>query len=141
MDHFIPKSTKPGQAYEWTNFRLCRTRLNNRKGNHTDVLDPFTVPDRWFTLDFTSFLIRPNSALSVTEYDDVQKTIDRLDLNGDDDYVQERIHVIQEYCLGNADIAAVDARWPFVAREMRAQDFDRVYRPSLTVYFRGLAGP
>ena len=64
VDHFKPKSTTPEQAYEWANFRLSRARLNNHKGNHNDVLDPFTLPNRWFTLDFTSFLILPSHALS-----------------------------------------------------------------------------
>ena len=96
VDHFIPKSSTPAQAYKWANFRLSRARLNNRKDNNNDVLDPFTLPGRWFTLDFRSFLISPNHALSGSEKRRVQKTIDRLGLNTDNDYVQERVEVVRE---------------------------------------------
>ena len=136
VDHFIPKSTTPAQAYEWANFRLSRTRLNNRKGNHSDVLDPFTLPNRWFTLDFRSFLIFPNHALSDSEKSRVQKTIDRLGLNTDNDYVQERIDVVREYCSGKLTLATLDDFWPFIAREMKAQDFDTVFLSSMQTFFR-----
>src|SRR6266850_6108989 len=64
VDHFIPKSAVPNQAYEWTNFRLCRARLNHRKDIFRDVLDPCTIADDWFELDFLTFRIRPASGLS-----------------------------------------------------------------------------
>ena len=136
VDHFRPKSSAPSQAYEWANFRLSRARLNNRKGNHNDVLDPFTLPDRWFTLNFTSFLVFPNSALSGSKRKRVQETIDRLELNADNDYVQERVNVVREYCLGKWAPATLDDFWPFIAREMKAQDFDTVFLPSMRAGFR-----
>ena len=139
VDHFIPKSTTPAQAYEWANFRLSRTRLNNRKDNHNDVLDPFTLPNRWFILDFRSFLIFPNLALSNRKRKGVQKTIDRLGLNTDNDYVQERVDVVSEYCLGNSTLATLDDFWPFIAREMRAQNFDTVFLPYMKPIFSARA--
>lgn len=139
VDHFIPKSTKPTLAYEWTNFRLSRTRLNNRKGDHNDVIDPFTLPNRWFTLDFRSFLVRPNNSLSDSKRKKVQKTIDRLELNTDNDYVQERVDVVREYCFGKSTLATIDDFWPFIAREMRAQDFDTVFLPLMQTGFRARA--
>lgn len=139
VDHYIPKSTAPAQAYEWANFRLSRVRLNNRKGNHSDVLDPFTLPDRWFILDFTSFLILPNHALSDSKKMKVQKTIDRLGLNTDNDYVQERVDVIREYCLKGSTLAQLANFWPFIASEMKAQHFDTVFLPSMQAFFRTYA--
>ena len=140
VDHFIPKSTAPTMAYEWANFRLSRARLNNYKDNHNDVLDPFSLPNGWFTLDFTSFLILPNRALANCNKAKVQKTIDRLKLNTDDDYVQERLTVVQEYCLGNYNVAKLDDFWPFIAREMRAQSFDTVFLPSMRTRFQARMG-
>ena len=113
VDHFLPKSSSPAKAYEWANFRLSRTRLNNRKGNHNDVLDPFTLPVRWFTLDFNSFLILPNRALAVSKKRRVQETIDRLELNTDNDYVQERVNVIRDYCLRRLTLAMIDGLLAF----------------------------
>ena len=139
VDHFIPKSLLPAQAYEWANFRLSRMRLNIRKDSYTDVLDPFTLPARWFILDFTSFLIFPDHNLSDTQKKRVQKTIERLGLNTDDDYVQERIEVVRGYCLGRLTMATLDDFWPFIASEMRAQNFDAVFLPSMEAYFRARA--
>ena len=110
--------------------------MNNRKGNHNDVLDPFTLPDRWFTLDFTSFLVFPYSALSGSKRNRVQETINRLELNTDNDYVQERVNVVQEYCIGKWTLATLDDFWPFIAREMIAQDFDTLFLPSMRAGFR-----
>lgn len=140
VDHFIPKSTAPAQAYEWANVRLSRARLNHRKDNHTDVLDPFTLPNGWFTLDFRSFLVLPNPTLSNSNRRKVQKTIDRLGLNADNDYVQERLDVVQEYCLRKSTPATLDRFWPFIAREMRAQKFDTAFLPLMQTVFRTRAG-
>ena len=139
VDHFMPKSSSPAQAYEWANFRLSRARLNNRKGDHNDVLDPFALPARWFTLDFRSFLVFPSHALSVSNKKRVQKTIGRLWLNTDNDYVQERVEVIREYCLGNWTLDMLDEFWPFIASEMKAQDFNTVFLPSMQSFFEASA--
>lgn len=135
VDHFIPKSSSPAQAYEWANFRLSRARLNNRKGNHNDVLDPFTLPANRFTLDFRSFLIFPDRALRDSEKRRVQKTIDRLGLNTDNDYVQERVEVVREYCLGRLTLNTLNDYWPFIASEMAAQNFDFVFLPAMQSAF------
>src|SRR5438128_10978898 len=34
IDHYVPKNRVPRRAYAWTNFRLCRERLNHRKESH-----------------------------------------------------------------------------------------------------------
>ena len=139
VDHFIPKSSASSQAFEWDNFRLSRARLNNHKSNYNDVLDPFTLPGRWFTLDFRSFLIFPNHALFDSEKGKVQKTIDRLGLNTDNDYVQERVEVVREYCLGNWTLPMLNAFWPFISSEMKAQEFDTVFLPSMQTVFQANA--
>lgn len=139
VDHFIPKSVDPRQAYEWANFRLSRARLNNRKGNHRDVLDPFGLPNRWFILDFSSYLMLPNPAISKTDQRRVRRTICRLGLNTDD-YVQERVAVVKQYCIAGATLSTLETFWPFIASEMRAQDFEIVFRPSMETAFRANAG-
>ena len=127
VDHFVPKSSAHNKAYEWDNFRLCRSRLNNRKGEHTDVLDPFILPPAWFELDFLTFLIVPNPSLAKKDCDLVRATIDRLQLNTDNDYVNERIGVITRYCSGGATFQQVGNLYPFIASEMLRQDFDNKY--------------
>ena len=135
VDHFKPKSKYPHLAYEWTNYRLARARINNSKGTHEDVLDPFELPNGWFILDFSSFLIRPNHALSQPDKTRVQTTIDRLRLNYDDSYVEERVAVIGSYCRGESSAHLLTQRWPFIAREMTVQDFDSNFLPIMRPFF------
>jgi len=135
VDHFIPKSAAPTQAYEWDNFRLCRSRLNMRKDSHRDVLDPFRLTPGWFNLDFRTFFLLPNPTLSPLDRKRVQTTIDRLQHNADNDYVNERIGAIREYCLGRATFAQLLNRYPFIAAEMRVQNFDTYFLPRMRKFF------
>lgn len=135
VDHYVPKSAAPNLAYEWANYRLCRRRLNTRKDNFRDVLDPFTVGPGWIELDFRTFLLVPNGQLAAQARSDVVATIQRLELNKDNDYVLERIRVIREYCLARATFAEVAKRYPFMAFEMERQDFDNQYLPRMKPYF------
>jgi hypothetical protein len=43
VDHMAPKSLSWDRNYEWDNYRLCSARLNARKNDFTDVIDPFEV--------------------------------------------------------------------------------------------------
>jgi hypothetical protein len=106
-----------------------------RKASYRDVLDPFTIAPRWFNLNFRTFLLEPNSALSAVDRARVVATIDRLELNADNDYVNERIGAIREYCLGRATFPQLLSRYPFVAGEMRAQDFDTNYLARMRAFF------
>jgi len=135
-DHFVPKSAVPAQAYEWDNFRLCRGRLNMRKENYRDVLDPLTLAPGWFKLDFRTFLLVPNPTLPAMDRARVVATIDRLQLNTDNDYVTERVGAIREYCAGKATLAQLDKRYPFFAAEMRDQDFDTKFLPGMRAVFK-----
>lgn len=142
VDHYLPKSKYPAKAYEWSNYRLARARLNNRKGNHQDVLDPFRLPSGWFVLDFRTFLLRPNAMLSDEDKSSVIATIARLGLNSDNDYVSERTSVVQQYCQNMLTFADVNRHWPYIASEMIAQGFDKNIRPHLSRAFLSLpVGP
>ena len=123
------------QAYEWNNFRLCRSRLNQRKDHHTDVLDPFVLPPGWFNLNFRTFLLLPSPTLAAPDRKRVQDTIDRLQLNTDNDYVNERIGVIRQYCLGKATFTQLLSTYPFIAAEMQTQNFDTNFLPRMTALF------
>ena len=53
VDHFVPKSVRSGLAYDWSNFRLVCGRMNGRKGNQQDVLDPFGLENGVFSPDYS----------------------------------------------------------------------------------------
>ncbi|MCF4114192.1 MULTISPECIES: hypothetical protein [Dethiosulfovibrio] len=84
VDHFVPKKKRPDLAYEWSNYRLACTRINSRKGDYEDVLDPFEVENEWFYLDLITGRIYPNPDLDDQVKRKVQSTIDRLGLDDDD---------------------------------------------------------
>lgn len=118
IDHYISRDENPSLAYEWSNFRLARWRINTSKKNHKDVLDPFEIGENWFELDFTTFGIKPNPKLSKDEKDDVWKTIERLKLD-DIDYREAREAWFNAF---RNDIEELEKYAPFVAYEMRRQE-------------------
>lgn len=136
IDHFVPKSINPQRAYDWNNFRLCRARLNNLKGEHTDVLDPCAMTNRCFMLDFSTFLIKPAHDLSASLEKQVRSTIKRLRLNEDGDYVAQRIEVIRDYSLGKVPINKLRMKYPFIAEEIVIQGFDLRFRARWAEYFK-----
>ncbi len=134
VDHFLPKSLNPLLAYEWDNFRLCRARLNANKGDQLSVIDPLYVINGWFTLDFTTFLIAPNDSSPAYIQYHVNESITTLGLNADD-YVNERIGVIKEYCLGSTSLSDLKSFYPFIATEIVRVDFDRTLKPEMRDFF------
>jgi hypothetical protein len=138
IDHFIPKSHDPQLGYIWSNFRLCRTRLNHRKKSFFDVADPVNITDDWFILDFTSFLIKPNKTKPRFVVVRAHETIKRFELNVDRDYVVERMSAVGLYTLGRITIHQLRTKYPFIAKEMVAQNFDTTFRANLRVHFQNM---
>lgn len=64
VDHFYPKSKYPRLAYEWSNYRLARRKVNSHKGDTIGIVDPFKVKKSWFILDFPSCLVRSGDGLN-----------------------------------------------------------------------------
>lgn len=120
IDHFLPRSTHPELAYEWKNFRYVSRRFNSRKGTRT-ILDPFSIEDDWFVLDFSSFLVRPNPNLPLEITDQVLETISILKLNDDEDLVTERLAYVCEYCQEEISLTHMEKKAPFIAAELKRQ--------------------
>lgn len=136
IDHFIPKSKNQALAYEWDNFRLCRSRLNHRKGNSDDVIDPYIVENGKFRLNFANFLITPGNNLPNSESELIENSIKRLALNDDEYYVNERARVVYSYASGTMGFSVIERFYPFIAMEMASQNFDEIHMP---VFKRALA--
>lgn len=80
-DHFIPKSIRPDLAYERSNFRLACQRVNSKKGNSQNILDPFKISDGWFQLEFLTGTVFPDPLLSDAVISKITRTIEILGLN------------------------------------------------------------
>ncbi len=121
VDHFIPKSVKPEWAYEWHNFRLACLKLNARKGDFQDVIDPFELQPDCFILDFPSLLIKPNPNIRSPLKEKVVTTIKRLKLNEDDNCVKGRQDWLMPYCRKEYPFDYLKRKAPFIAYELERQ--------------------
>ena len=64
VDHMVPKSSDWRLVYEWRNYRLSCLRMNRKKREFTDVLDPFCIDDDWFVMDVVEFRVHPGPSLA-----------------------------------------------------------------------------
>ena len=121
VDHFIAKSQRADLAYEWSNYRLACSRMNSRKRDYDDVLDPFGVETGWFQLEPISGRIFPNPRLSEEQQQAVKATIDRLGLD-DAGNREIRARHYQEYREGFYTADFLKKRSPFVWMEANRQE-------------------
>jgi len=119
LDHYLPKSKHPAQAYEWSNYRLAQAKMNYNKDDSTEVLDPFHIDHGWFVLDLSTMYVRADAALSPKIRDAVSQTIDILKLNSKT-LVDLRYSVLKDYSDG-VPLAFLERRYPFVASELKRQ--------------------
>ena len=116
VDHYLPKSKHRALAYTWSNFRFACSRMNARKHNGNNVLDPFVVPDGWFELDFATMAVRAANLPNVLDVARVQATIDKLKLN-DATSLRERLSRWRLYNGVRADADILIEYAPFIALE------------------------
>jgi hypothetical protein len=122
VEHFRPKDIYPQSAYEWNNYRLVCATLNGRKGVHEDVLDPFVIPSGWFVIDFPSMLVKPNSALEVSDSQSVQASIRRLGLNDEGTCLKSRVKWLRDYCSNDIPLTYLRRHAPFIVAELERQN-------------------
>ncbi|CAM5784599.1 hypothetical protein [Castellaniella caeni] len=118
-DHFAPKSRNWRAAYEWSNYRLCCSRLNARKNNLSTVLDPFEIGNEYFALELVGFQVIPGRAVVNTDAElRVRGTIARLGLN---DFRHQRAQDAECYWDRDYSLKALKRESPFVAYELHRQ--------------------
>ena len=132
VDHFVPKSISPDKAYEWENYRLATLKMNSKKGDFTDVVDPFDISEGTFQLVFPTMMIKPNPNLVEDEKTQVWKAINRLDLNDDRVLVHSRLKWVLDYCDGCITFQYLREHVPFIAFEIERQNL----HSRLSVMFR-----
>lgn len=118
VDHFAPKSLHWSKVYEWSNYRLCCSRLNARKRDFSDVLDPFSLKPNAFQLELIGFQIIPDPTLPQPNQDEISNTISRLGLN---DFSDERAQDAEDYWRRDCSLKLLKRESPFVAYELARQ--------------------
>lgn len=119
VDHFAPKSQHWRAVYEWANYRLCCSRMNSRKNDFGDVLDPFTIGPGWFELELVGFQVIPGNLVPPPSLRHVTETIDRLGLN---DFSRERAEDAERYWKCDYSLRVLKKDSPFVAYELHRQN-------------------
>lgn len=119
-DHFAPKSSARDRAYEWDNYRFACARMNARKRDASDVLDPVGLADGLFVLAFSTLRVKPAPELAAPVLRQVKATIRRLGLNSPE-CVAERQGHWENYVIYNLRVDRLIAHAPFVAMEAARQ--------------------
>jgi len=119
VEHFLPKSRHPNQAYRWTNYRLVCLRMNGRKGAR-QILDPFKIKNAWFTLQFPSLQILIGSTMPSCLHSIATATISILDLNGEGS-IKSRERWVRNYCRGHISSTYLQQNAPFIYMELQRQ--------------------
>jgi hypothetical protein len=133
VDHFRPKSHYPCLAYEWDNYRLTTQKANMNKDNNL-IIDPFDVKPGWFVLVIPTCLIVSGKNIGSSIRKKVDFTIEKLKLNSDDEYVQRRCDIINDYMNGDMSFAFLGRKYPFIACELARQNLDSIEK--LGIYFK-----
>lgn len=118
-DHFVAKSRRAGDAYEWDNYRLSCLGPNRNKGRFDDILDPIGLAPDTFVLNLASGEIRPNPSLDGTRKRAARETIRRLKLDSPDHNIMRQKHYNQY--LRHKDGETLKELSPFVWYEARRQ--------------------
>jgi hypothetical protein len=124
VEHFVPKAIDRWQAYEWSNYRLVCGRLNGRKGDHQDVVDPFQVVTGMFLLDFPSLCVIVGDNVTAAQMLAANSTIKRLRLN-DNRCISMRQEFVQTYLDKHISYTHLQRKAPFLASELRRQNLSK----------------
>lgn len=121
VDHMAPKSRKWDKVYEWENYRLACARMNARKLDFVDLIDPFEVQENWFCLELVGFSLYANSNLKSSLCKTLESAIDRLRLN-DSDLRERRASDAEDYWKREISFEVLKRESPLVARELKRQN-------------------
>jgi uncharacterized protein (TIGR02646 family) len=119
-DHFAPKSRAVADAYEWTNYRLACSKMNARKNNFTDVLDPVGLAPDLFVLDVLTGAIETAPHVMGTLKTDADNTVTRLKLD-DGEMRRARLSIIDQYFAEDFNTAFLSRESPFIHGELGRQ--------------------
>ena len=129
LDHFVPKSKMPSEAYEWNNFRLSLERVNNWKKNSLVAVDPCFLSNDWIYLSFPECIVRVSSNVDPIVRSRLKQMIELLRLNKDDTFVEFRYNLVSDFVKGITDIEFLETYYPFIGNEVIRQGGRAVLEP------------
>jgi hypothetical protein len=122
VDHVIPKSLAWDQVYEWSNYRLCASVVNSKKGALDGFVDPVGAKLGWFELDLASYRVVRGAGAPARQHAKIDATLPLLNIR---DCCAQRRRYVEEYHRGpgakGIDLSYLEHRAPFIALELRRQ--------------------
>lgn len=122
VDHVIPKSVAWNLVYEWTNYRLCASVVNSKKGELLHLVDPVAAKLGWFELDLASYRVVRGGSAPQVQRENIEATLPLLNIR---DCCAQRKRYVEEYRRGpgakGIDLTYLEYRAPFIAAELRRQ--------------------
>ena len=131
-DHFVPKSKARHVTYDWDNYRFACTRMNARKRDASDVIDPIGLADGVFVLAFNTMRVKPAAGLTAPVLKGVKATIKRLKLNSQECITERQDHW-DNYDKHNLHVDRFIEFAPFVAMEAARQGLLKPADAAVTV--------
>lgn len=120
VDHVVPRSQGWKLVYEWSNYRLAASLINARKSDLELLLDPVSIDDGLFAMDFAIMEVAPGSGATGDMRRKVKDTIITLGINLKD-CVDQRTEYFDDYKSGDISLTYLTRRAPFIASELRRQ--------------------
>lgn len=120
IDHFKPKVKHKEWAYEWSNYRLCLKKINEKKGDSEAIIDPISIPRNFLYLNLDDGSVELRKFPGHEDWVEAcQMTIDTLGLN-DKRLKRKRSQLIKAYRI-NGDKDELMFRAPFLYHELKYQ--------------------
>jgi len=133
VDHFLPKSKYPKQAYRWSNYRLASVGINRNKGQRR-VLDPFAVKPDSFRMNLLNGAISPSGIYDGEYLRLCENTVRWLDL--DAQLAREmRLQALDGFLDGSLEISWICNQYPFVGSEIMRHGLNHVHRVKIAKIF------
>ncbi len=118
VDHFVPKSRDWRLVYEWSNYRLSSLRVNAKKNNNPNFVDPFDVKDGWFALELVGLQVIRGPKAPKAELARIDACLPALNMPS---FIEQRAEYLDEYRNKHIDLDYLSRRAPFLAAELRRQ--------------------
>jgi hypothetical protein len=98
--------------------------MNGRKGNHTDVVDPFLVIPGMFRMNFPSLQVQTGEGLPIGAARLAASTIKRLKLNQEKN-IKARLEYVIRFRDRKHSLDHLKDHAPFIYSELRRQGITR----------------
>jgi hypothetical protein len=123
VDHYVPTSRDPKQAFEWDNYRYAAQWINATKKDlgPEAVLDPYEVEDDWFELLLPSCQLVVTDACPPEVRGTAQTMLDRLKLGHGEKVIRYRLEWLRMYREGDLKFRALEEKAPLIARAIRKE--------------------